>query len=134
MKITRSIKTNAHPKEKETIIYWANCIAWLFKYLEKPSFRNISQVTIKRVHSICIAVSINHVTLNWSNACALFVQQYKSVLLKSYTLWSKIWHLLRCKRTFYKTLISWTNECLPANKYMLKINYKLEQGVTSLQC
>ena len=37
------------------------------------------------------------------------------------------------KRTFYESLISWTSKCLPANKYMLEVNYKSEQGVTSLQ-
>ena len=41
MKTTRSIETNADPKEEGTIRYWANCIAWFSK------LKNISQVTIK---------------------------------------------------------------------------------------
>ena len=43
-------------------------------------------MTIKRVHPICIVVSINYVALNRSNACALFVQPYKSTQLKSYSI------------------------------------------------
>ena len=80
MKTTRSIRTKAHTKEKRTIRVRANCIAWFFK------LRNISQVTIKRVDPICIVVSVKHVALNRSYACALFVKPYKSVLLKSYTI------------------------------------------------
>ena len=73
MKTTRPIETNAHPKEEGTIRYWANCIAWFSK------LKNISQVTIKKVHPICNVTSINYVALNRSNVVVLNV-----VLLKSY--------------------------------------------------
>ena len=67
MKTTRPIETNAHPKEEGTIRYWANCIAWFSK------LKNISQVTIKKVHPICNVASINYVALNRSNVVVLNV-------------------------------------------------------------
>lgn len=73
MKTARPIETNAHPKEEGTIRYWANYIAWFSK------LKNISQVTIKKVHPICNVASINYVALNRSNVVVLNV-----VLLKTY--------------------------------------------------